>query len=439
MSKTSGSMRSEQYPKTPSGRALTSDLLGFGLVLFTLLLARARPIRSEELVELEVEQPVGQLVDADEAIDGGMQFLRGDANGDGRLSLADVFTTLRWIHLGIPVPCLDAADTDDSGTVTPTDFAYLLGSIFWRHSPPPRPYPSIGIDPTPDALDCGEGPRIARAPLGNADEIPGLDCFPDEGGVDTEFILFRHKHLFAFPGQTGLRVPIQLSALDDIEGLTMSLRAQPASLDFKRVDFTATIAKFSRGWRPFVHTYLGQADQGYIAATIILDMGVPGAGLDGLFYETIAHLEFSVPESLPVGTRIEVTFQETPGRDGSPPIGNELIHRGKSLRSTTCGFDVLIVHREEIFVRGDVDRDGEIQISDPVALLRFLFDDRVTFLACPDAADVNDDGHVQVTDALRLLRFLFLGGSAPLPPFEVPGTDIAQGDSLRCENLPQDP
>jgi hypothetical protein len=40
---------------------------------------------------------------------------------------------------------------------------------------------------------------------------------------------------------------------------------------------------------------------------------------------------------------------------------------------------------------------------------------------CLDAADADDNGQVQLTDAVRILGFLFLG-TAPLPaPFDPPG------------------
>src|SRR5262249_22817969 len=50
---------------------------------------------------------------------------------------------------------------------------------------------------------------------------------------------------------------------------------------------------------------------------------------------------------------------------------------------------------------------------------------------CPDAADVNDDGIVNISDPVYLLRFLFQGGPGPPPPFPVCGADPT-ADSLGC-------
>lgn len=83
-----------------------------------------------------------------------------------------------------------------------------------------------------------------------------------------------------------------------------------------------------------------------------------------------------------------------------------------------------------LFIRGDTDRNGKLDISDPIAILTFLFVGGKP-LACPDAADADDDGEVQITDAVRVLDFLFLG-SSPLPvPTGAPGDDPTP-DGLQC-------
>ncbi|MEM7234441.1 MAG: hypothetical protein AAF517_19840, partial [Planctomycetota bacterium] len=92
-------------------------------------------------------------------------FVRGDVNLDGRLSLADVFSILGYMHQGQGLLCHDAADVDDSGTINGTDFAFILGTLFFRHAPPPPPYPSAGVDPTDaDGLGCEQSsaPPVRR-------------------------------------------------------------------------------------------------------------------------------------------------------------------------------------------------------------------------------------------------------------------------------------
>jgi hypothetical protein len=93
---------------------------------------------------------------------------------------------------------------------------------------------------------------------------------------------------------------------------------------------------------------------------------------------------------------------------------------------------VRIVGGEEpIFVRGDTDRNGDLEITDPVGLLGSLFSDGRP-LPCEDAADANDDGSLNVTDAVYSLTHLFSGGAAPPEPFPEPGIDRT-ADELGCE------
>jgi hypothetical protein len=55
------------------------------------------------------------------------------------------------------VPCLDAGDGNDDGTLDITDAIFILAHLFLGGPAPPRPYPEPGDDPTPDALGCAGG------------------------------------------------------------------------------------------------------------------------------------------------------------------------------------------------------------------------------------------------------------------------------------------
>ena len=75
------------------------------------------------------------------------------------------------------------------------------------------------------------------------------------------------------------------------------------------------------------------------------------------------------------------------------------------------------------FVRGDVDRSGEITISDAIRILQFLYlGQSAPPLDCPAAADVNADGRLDESDSVQLLRFVLAEGEAP-PPLPAPGID----------------
>jgi hypothetical protein len=82
-------------------------------------------------------------------------FIRGDADGDGRLSLTDPIRILGSLFLGGPaLSCEEAADVDDSGALQITDAIALLGYLFLGAPAPPAPFPNRGADPTADLLEC---------------------------------------------------------------------------------------------------------------------------------------------------------------------------------------------------------------------------------------------------------------------------------------------
>lgn len=85
---------------------------------------------------------------------------------------------------------------------------------------------------------------------------------------------------------------------------------------------------------------------------------------------------------------------------------------------------------EERFLRGDSNNDEEVDLSDAVFILQYLFQDG-NYPPCFDAADVNDDGTIDIADPIKLLFALFQGGSIP-EPFSSLGYDLTE-DSFVCE------
>ncbi|MBI4604847.1 MAG: hypothetical protein HY721_23030 [Planctomycetes bacterium] len=68
-----------------------------------------------------------------------------------------------------------------------------------------------------------------------------------------------------------------------------------------------------------------------------------------------------------------------------------------------------------IFHRGDADSNAQLQLTDAIRILGYLFLGAVA-PACLDAADADDNGQLQLTDAIKILGYLFLGQAAPAPP-----------------------
>ncbi len=94
-------------------------------------------------------------------------------------------------------------------------------------------------------------------------------------------------------------------------------------------------------------------------------------------------------------------------------------------QSDTNGFqDVFQTGVRPHFVRGDANGDDEVDLSDSIFINDWLFLGQPR-PACVDAADVDDTGNVNITDGIYLLNFLFgncpEGPPCPPPPAPHPG------------------
>ena len=89
------------------------------------------------------------------------------------------------------------------------------------------------------------------------------------------------------------------------------------------------------------------------------------------------------------------------------------------------------------FIRGDCDGDGNVNITDAVCMLEWLFQGGKE----PDcAAATNADGteDVNLTDPIHLLLHLFAGGPAPAAPFPVCGLGTLETDNeMGCWKPPE--
>jgi hypothetical protein len=84
-------------------------------------------------------------------------FMRGDANGNGDVEMADAIVTFSYLFLsrGDEAICADAMDTNDSGSIDLTDGIHSLRYLFLGGEAPSFPFPSCGWDITVrDGLGC---------------------------------------------------------------------------------------------------------------------------------------------------------------------------------------------------------------------------------------------------------------------------------------------
>lgn len=85
--------------------------------------------------------------------------------------------------------------------------------------------------------------------------------------------------------------------------------------------------------------------------------------------------------------------------------------------STSSVHDVVA---SPLFIRGDANGDGAVDIGDPIAILGVLFQGD-PLGTCMAALDGNGDTALDIADAIYLLSFLFAGGTPPPAPYPAPG------------------
>ena len=71
----------------------------------------------------------------------GPRFHRGDADGDGKLTVTDAIVILLFLFGGRPLSCIEAGNIDDDDAVNITDAIGVLLYLFAGGAPPPHPGP----------------------------------------------------------------------------------------------------------------------------------------------------------------------------------------------------------------------------------------------------------------------------------------------------------
>jgi hypothetical protein len=365
-----------------------------------------------------------------------VSFLRGDANADGRVSISDALTVSRTLFLGdLPPSCRDAADINDDEIVNISDSVKILWSIFRGEDHIQPPFPAAGPDPTPT------GPEPAPAVL----DCGSYEVQPAESTGDR----VRIGDVTAAPGES-VEIPVYLTSSVDVEAVQLVVRYDPdAFTPFIPCDrvYPCSVEPLLFEGTPWDEPL----EVGFQSVTVFEGEGIFLVGVAGMFEppwplfppippgkdQLVFKIQGTVPAGAPAGT---VLLEPTSGPDGQgvlPPylLRNEITHRGEAryasiLPETVPGLLNIVV--DVTFFRGDANSDREVDISDAVFVLDFLFlgDAKP---ACPDAADADDSGTIDITDPIVILNHLFTGRSAIALPHPSRGPDPSRDDLAACE------
>ncbi|MCA8960448.1 MAG: dockerin type I repeat-containing protein [Planctomycetes bacterium] len=295
-------------------------------------------------------------------------FIRGDANNDGMVNLADAIAVLGTLFQGDPAPdCVSASDVNDDGAVDVADPVYLLSYLFQSGPIIPPPFPAAGTDPTPDSLTCGtvvtgtitintaqyidNSSPVRLRVVGTTDTGAEVTVLDDDSGYPFGTVMPSPSGDWLFEIDHPLFAPCDVRATSgtamDTHGVTgfpstscgppdnftptckIFPPASPIALGVP-VEFTATIDDFDGGML-FYTWHFGGADdvsvQGMAAAgsTIVADAVYP-------FGNQAFRVTLTVDDAggLRGSDRVSVLVGSFPSVGGHPPVPQQPVPGGQT-------------------------------------------------------------------------------------------------------------
>ena len=209
-----------------------------------------------------------------------------------------------------------------------------------------------------------------------------------------------------------------------VEGERLPVRLVPEGTNFVDADFSSrTVKTFVDGEIRFGSTL--DAVLG-LKGDVCLPPDDPGVELvwepGGVYDRIDIHRDGLLVASLPGDRRV---YFERPG-------AGVFSYKVTGVRGEASSFPATVlipaVQLPGAFLRGDADGNGELELSDGILVLQYLFvGGREP--DCLDGADTDDSSLLTIRDPLLLMHYLFLGGRelpspGPLTPWLDPSDDF---------------
>lgn len=233
-----------------------------------------------------------------------------------------------------------------------------------------------------------------------------------------------------FQGQTDVVIPILGTNPVPIQGFQVSMSWDCVALDVTDTTIVNSTTAFLQPEFLVVNIETCFMTVGCVYDSLPpLDGRVLLPGTDQRLLNLVVDIDSAAPTDQPTVLDLENGL-------GAPfPINNIFIIGGLSEAPALVDGNITILPFSlplpVFFVRGDADRDTQVNVADAIYILGFLFSEGRDFL-CPDSADVNDNGSTDIADAVSLLSFLFTNGAAPPYPFPSGGLDPTEDLLIDC-------
>jgi hypothetical protein len=281
--------------------------------------------------------------------------------------------------------------------------------------------------------DVAEGSGCQGVTPGGCTPVPSLPPSELEGR-------FALGEVSALPGEE-IAVPFIIWGNSPVQGYSVSIDFDEGVLQGVAVE--RAFQKPDGSAYGFFASYIdnddanpgsGGVDEGTVTAAVVFSFSDNCNNIPAGVETEALRLRFRVDEGAESGESLlrfidggqsaGQTVRNNLTADGQPvPI--ELMHSFVLLSGS-----VTIQAEITLFIRGDANGDGGVELSDAQATLNYLFLG-IGRPHCYDAADSNDDGRIDITDVFYTLNFLFLGGPELPAPAGAPGADPTE-DGFGC-------
>lgn len=356
------------------------------------------------------------------------------------LSDGDMNFSLRVLFNGVAYPGAQLVDWDGDGMLD--CLAPVPGSSTLNFSA------GIGDGNFAQPIALSHSVAIRSLSLGDADGDGALDIALESATGAWEITRaepinlppanrIRVPDLTVTQGDTNVSIPILADCETDIEAWTAVIIWEPSLMTMTSLDATGTALESVIDFQ----VANIDDDDGVVIYAVIIDMLPPFDG-EVLVTGTDHELGFAtcnIQNSATEGAHVYGPANGYSANNGSI-FDNIFVSAGTSI-NTELVTGIITVDAAPatedppptegpVFIRGDVNGDGIIDLTDGSQLQLWVTGAGV-MPSCLDAADVNDDGIVNLSDPIELFDFLYQGSNPPPAPYPDAGPDPT-ADGLDC-------
>jgi hypothetical protein len=154
----------------------------------------------------------------------------------------------------------------------------------------------------------------------------------------------------------------------------------------------------------------------------VCDSRLPLGVIDGQIQLGQVILRVTADEEIPTTAEVRIgVCNASPEHEAYCHVGQNVLDPVQVMLESAE--PVIIQILRPPFIRGDANRDDQVDIADAIYIIQELFGTQNRGWPCPNSGDANEDDSLNISDGIYLINFLFLGTAPPPWPFPEKGYD----------------